>query len=169
MTPTTTATIYSYQHAPTTAMPPIFSQSNPPTPPVIAAWTQCVQAAVAQERPHLLHEAFMTNVERVFKRRPYPALHREVRLLKHQSAVRNVVDREMGDDWNGLNEMMVAYLWLLEAAEPNIMLHRQPSFPEQTKHYFERLKEFMRCVFDRSAATDPRPDPARPGLPRPPP
>jgi len=124
-------------------MPPIFAQSNPPTPPVVAAWTQCVKDAIAQERPRLLHEAFMTNVERVFKRRPYPALHLEVRQLKHFSAVRNVVEREMGDDWNGLNEMMVAYLWLMEAAEPNIMKQFRPGFEEETRHYFERLKEFM--------------------------
>jgi hypothetical protein len=121
-----------------------FNPSNPPTPPLIEAWTQAVQTAVADERSRLLHECFVTNVEILFKRKPFPALHQAVRQIKYLPAVRNVVEREMGDDWIGLNEMMVSYLWMLEAAVPNIMTHQLPSFPQETKLFFDRLKEFMR-------------------------
>jgi hypothetical protein len=86
----------------------------------------------------------VTNVEILFKRKPFPALHQAVRQIKYLPAVRNVVEREMGDDWIGLNEMMVSYLWMLEAAVPNIMTHQLPSFPQETKLFFDRLKEFMR-------------------------
>ncbi|CCX29903.1 hypothetical protein FPQ18DRAFT_313773 [Pyronema domesticum] len=131
-----------------------FNPSNPPTPPLIEAWTQAVQTAVADERPRLLHECFVTNVEILFKRKPFPALHQAVRQIKYLPAVRNIVEREMGDDWIGLNEMMVSYLWMLEAAVPNIMTHQLPSFPQETKLFFDRLKEFMSAV--NSAFNSPK-------------
>ena len=120
---------------------------TPPTPPVTAVWIRCVKVGCDTKRPQLLQDAFELSVERFFKRRPFPALHMEMRNIRGgREAIENMIAKEMGDEWKSLNDMMVSFLWLLEAADQNIMTHDQPGFEDDSKKYFERMKLFMMCV-----------------------
>ena len=121
----------------------------PPTPPVIAAWIRCVKAGLDEQNPTLLYEAFMTNIDRVFRQRPYPALHLDVRRLAARTAsdYEPMVTGDMGADAKAqVCRAMAAYLWLVDAADPNIVTHARPGFQQQTRILFERMKEFMQYV-----------------------
>ena len=103
-----------------------------------------VQTALQREDPQLLQRAFETNLELVFKMRPYPALHLEVRGLgSNRKRLEDLIANELGDEWNGLNQMCVAYLWMLESADPNIIRFTRPGYQEQTRLFYERMREFM--------------------------
>lgn len=122
----------------------------PPTPPAIAAWVRCVKAGLEEQDPALLYQAFMTNVDRIFKQRPYPALHLETRRLNYKGPndFEGIVSGEMGSDSKvQMCRALQAYLWLMESADPNIMSHIRPGFQQQTKMFFERMKEFMQWVY----------------------
>jgi hypothetical protein len=86
-------------------------------------------------------------------KKPYPALRKEAREIGSRQALEEIIDREMGDDWKSLNSMMVAYLWLLESADPNMIMRKRPTFREETMTYFTRMVEFLKyvrchCIFE---------------------
>jgi len=125
-------------------MPPVFTKSNPPTPPNTSFWFKVLRNALAQESPAWLHRCFTTTTSEVFRNEPYKAMSQEIQQMGYESAWKNVVEREMGDEWLGLNEAVVAYFQLLAEAHPKIVAG---GYVEETKEYFEKMKGFMKCVF----------------------
>jgi hypothetical protein len=76
--------------------------------------------------------------------KPYPALRKETRELGSRQRLESIIDREMGDDWKSLNGMMVAYLWFLESADPNMIMRKRPTFREESMTYFVRMIEYLK-------------------------
>jgi len=116
-------------------------------PVTIARWVQFVKSAYERKDAQLLHELLTTNVSLVFKSRPTPALRIEIqRDLRTRRVLESVIEKEMGDDWEwkGFTDMMVAYLWMVESADPNILSQSTPGWGIEAKLYFERMREFLK-------------------------
>ncbi|KAA8914493.1 hypothetical protein FN846DRAFT_926467 [Sphaerosporella brunnea] len=115
------------------------------TPPVILAWTSAIKQALSQKRPRLLHDLLTLKLVQLVSKKPYPALRKEARELGDRFAIETVIDQEMGDDWKSLNSMLVAYLWFLESADPNMIMRKRPSYKEETMTYFSRMVEYLKA------------------------
>jgi len=75
-----------------------------------------------------------------------PALRIEIqRDLHTHSVIEDIVENEVGEDWEwkGFTDLMVAYLWMVESADPNILRQRRPGWEAECNVYFERMRDFM--------------------------
>jgi hypothetical protein len=114
--------------------------------PNIANWFEILRTAITDNDPKIMYRAFMTCTQVVFYKLPYVPIHRELRVLGSISAVRSLVEQEMNDEWLGINEAAIAYLWFLESADLNIVTYASTGFEEQTAVYFDRMKQLLKYV-----------------------